>query len=195
MAQMPPPAPVAAAFEATPEPPAESAPIDAHDALDRLDTAFAAPADGDAASSAQARLGADLAADLREIDGGPAAEQSLSRDEFGDWDLTLRSAPEALEPLPPPIALAPRPRPAPGPDATPLADAFTTLLAAEEGRPHGPLPAVFQAGPGTAAPESHDMDALVERIIARLGPDVRSVVLDLAERLVRAEIDRLKALR
>ena len=40
-----------------------------------------------------------------------------------------------------------------------------------------------------------DMELIVDRVLARLGSGVRGAVIDLAERLVKAEIDRLKALR
>jgi CheY-like chemotaxis protein len=98
--------------------------------------------------------------------------------------------PVYVEPLPPPVSLPHRAEPAP----PPLADAFSSLLAAEEGRPF--LQAGFGSGPQPGGPLSADqMDQIVDRLIDRLGPDVRIAVIDLAERLVKAEIDRLKALR
>ena len=132
----------------------------------------------------------------------------------------LLPPPVALPPIravsPPPAAPAPiaAPAPAPAPPPAlasvsvnvppqpaaavsapaPLADAFSSLLAAEEGRSHAPLPAVFGAQPGGPL-TNQQMDAIVDRLIDRLGPDVRVAVIDLAERLVKAEIDRLKALR
>jgi len=82
------------------------------------------------------------------------------------------------------------------PPLPPLADAFSTLLAAEEGRPHAPLrTAVVDALPATAQLTDADMDLIVDKVISRLGSGVRGAVIDLAERLVKAEIDRLKALR
>jgi DNA-binding response OmpR family regulator len=131
-----------------------------------------------------------------------------------------------VAPMPPPIALAPKPAPAPMPPAappqmqppvyaaapahaapaaappaaaaatTPLADAFSSLLAAEEGRPHAPIRgAIAGAMAGSAPLTDADMDLIVDRVIARLGGGVRGAVIDLAERLVKAEIDRLKAIR
>lgn len=127
--------------------------------------------------------------------------------------------------LPPPVALEPKapvraefapppdaPRAAPlsaAPAGAPLlADAFSSLLAAEEGRPHKPVPltafvqmpvhAVPAAmPPGHAAADLSDeaIDKIVDKVVARLGAGVRGTVLDLAERLVRSEIDRLKAMR
>jgi hypothetical protein len=80
----------------------------------------------------------------------------------------------------------------------PLADAFSNLLAAEEGRPHQPLRGAVAGALnnlGTAQLTDADMDLIVDRVIARLGSGVRGAVIDLAERLVKAEIDRLKAIR
>lgn len=118
--------------------------------------------------------------------------------------------PPPLEPLPPPVALEPRAvapdvkvpsvvrsqapaaRSAP-PPAPPLAEAFSSLLAAEEGR-------AWTAPPPPPAPVTADLseeaiDKIVDKVVARLGAGVRGTVVDLAERLVRDEIDRLKSLR
>lgn len=101
----------------------------------------------------------------------------------------------APAPAPAPISVSVPPQPAAAVSApAPLADAFSSLLAAEEGRPQAPLPAGFGAQPGGPL-TPQQMDAIVDRLIDRLGPDVRVAVIDLAERLVKAEIDRLKALR
>lgn len=90
---------------------------------------------------------------------------------------------------------APSAAPAPGaPSPTPLAEAFSSLLAAEEGRPHAPLTGAITAASSSALTEAQ-MDLIVDRVLARLGSGVRGAVIDLAERLVKAEIDRLKALR
>jgi CheY-like chemotaxis protein len=142
-----------------------------------------------------------------ELDATSAREPEAAADVFA------APAPEpVLPPLPPPVALAPKaapvpppapPRPAPAPafvapvaPPPPLADAFSSLLAAEEGRPHAPLRmAVADALPVTAQLTDADMDLIVDKVISRLGSGVRGAVIDLAERLVKAEIDRLKALR
>ena len=125
-------------------------------------------------------------------------------------------APVRAESAPPPAAPPPAAPPAAAPlSAAPagaplLADAFSSLLAAEEGRPHTPVPltafvqmpvhAVHAAtSPGPAAPAAdlsdEAIDKIVDKVVARLGAGVRGTVLDLAERLVRSEIDRLKAMR
>ncbi|HUF25212.1 MAG TPA: response regulator [Vicinamibacterales bacterium] len=144
-----------------------------------------------------------------ELDAMSAREPEAAADVFS------APAPEpVVPPLPPPVALAPKTAPVPPPSAplrpapvpallapvvtpvAPLADAFSNLLAAEEGRPHAPLRmAVADALPVTAQLTDADMDLIVDKVISRLGSGVRGAVIDLAERLVKAEIDRLKALR
>ena len=122
--------------------------------------------------------------------------------------------PVALEPKSaPPVAAAPPP-PAPRipprpparasmvPAPPPLADAFSSLLAAEEGRPYQAPPrdeslhaAIAASLPAGTQMSEEAMDKIVDRVLVRLGANVRGTVIDLAERLVRAEIDRLKTLR
>ncbi|MEX2270224.1 MAG: response regulator [Vicinamibacterales bacterium] len=173
---------------AEPPPPVEpAAPAPAEPAfdpaLDQLDASFASAATDTTYAPA-------------------AASPGFERQEFGEWDLPLRPSSEggapSIPPLPPPITLAPKAAPdrPPAQHDAPLAEAFSNLLAREEGRPHGPMPAIVVQAPSEgSALSGQDMDVIVDRLIARLGPDVRGVVLDLAERLVRAEIERLKALR
>ena len=71
-----------------------------------------------------------------------------------------------------------------------LAEAFAALLSAEQSRPINP-PA-FHA---PAAPDLSDaaLEAIVQRVIGRMGEQaVRETVVDVAERLVREEIARIK---
>ena len=114
--------------------------------------------------------------------------------------VTLEARPvAAVTPAPPPAVAAPPvfARPAAPP---PLADAFSSLLAAEEGRPHhapvfpayAPVPSAMAA---PAALSDDEIERIAERVIVKLGANVRGTVIDLAASLVRAEIDRLKALR
>ena len=74
-----------------------------------------------------------------------------------------------------------------------LADAFAALLAAEQGHA---VPTLHTA-PLTASPlavSDELIDEIARRVIARMGDDaMRRAVLDAAERLVRDEIDRIKA--
>ena len=77
------------------------------------------------------------------------------------------------------------PAPPPPPKVT-LANAFTALLAAEQSsQPAG--------APATALSEASIEDA-VRRVLVRMTDDlVRRIVLDTAERLIREEIDKIKA--
>jgi hypothetical protein len=66
--------------------------------------------------------------------------------------------------------------------------AFAALLAAEQGEPvEATLP------PPEPSLTEDQVDQIVTRVIARLGDDrMRTLVLDVAERLVREEIERIK---
>jgi CheY-like chemotaxis protein len=69
-----------------------------------------------------------------------------------------------------------------------LAEAFATLLAAEHGQAAGPI-ALRQ----TTAPTPAVVDDIVRRVLDRLHEeDMRRAILDVAERVVRQEIDRIK---
>jgi hypothetical protein len=88
------------------------------------------------------------------------------------------------------------------PDRNIVADAFSALLAVEQGEP-GATPVRLPSGPAAAASDAPVItDALVDelarRVMARLAPDVvRQVVADVvsevAERLVREEIQRVRS--
>jgi CheY-like chemotaxis protein len=76
----------------------------------------------------------------------------------------------------------------PQPSPLSLAEAFATLLAAEHGQAAGPI-ALRQ----TTAPAPEVVDDIVRRVLDRLHEeDMRRAVLDVAERVVREEIDRIK---
>jgi hypothetical protein len=67
-----------------------------------------------------------------------------------------------------------------------LANAFTALLAAEQSMPP-------PAAPVAAMTEASIEDA-VRRVLVRMTDDlVRRIVVDTAERLIREEIERIKA--
>ena len=68
-----------------------------------------------------------------------------------------------------------------------LAEAFAALLSAEQSQPVAPSAIA-------AAPVSDDMvEEIVRRVIARMGDQaVRDTVVDVAERLVRQEIERIR---
>jgi len=78
-----------------------------------------------------------------------------------------------------------------------IADAFSALLAVEQGEP-GALPVRIAAiGGGPAAVTDELIEELTRRVIERLGPDaardlVGDVVSRIAERLVREEIKRIR---
>ena len=97
------------------------------------------------------------------------------------------AAPAPAPEPPPAFAAAPAALPRSGPQV-PLAEAFAALLAAEQGRP------VASASPRpAAAPGPEVVDDIVRRVLDRLQEhDVRQTVVDVAERLVREEIDRIK---
>jgi CheY-like chemotaxis protein len=76
---------------------------------------------------------------------------------------------------------------APTPGGVSLADAFAALLSAEQGR--AIEPSAFR--PGSVPDDA--IEEIVRRVIDRLGDEtVRKTVLDVAERLVREEIARIK---
>jgi CheY-like chemotaxis protein len=92
--------------------------------------------------------------------------------------------------------VAPAPAPAPTPAAaTPvsvtvpsLAEAFAALLSAEQGR----RVAMSTVGPSTVSEDT--MEEIVRQVVARMTDQVvRDTVIDVAERLVRQEIERIKA--
>jgi len=90
-----------------------------------------------------------------------------------------------LAPLAPVPAAAPSPAPAPPPKVT-LANAFTALLAAEQ--------SAQPAGSPVSAVSEASIEDAVRRVLVRMTDElVRRIVLDTAERLIREEIERIKA--
>jgi len=88
--------------------------------------------------------------------------------------------------IPPPIAAPPPPAPAPAtPPKVSLASAFSALLAAEQSnQPPAPTTPVV--------PDAVVEDA-VRRVLARMtDEEVRRIVLETAERLIREEIEKIK---
>lgn len=91
------------------------------------------------------------------------------------------SAYEATVSIPPPAS---QPMP-----TVSLASAFAALLAAEQNHPGGANPL---AAPGMGMTEAAIED-IVRRVLSRVTDEmVRQVVLDAAERMVKAEIDKIK---
>jgi CheY-like chemotaxis protein len=146
------------------------------DYFDRLDAAFTDEHARPPAAAAQ----------------GPAEQpaRDLGAD-FGSWDIGSH---EPARNEPDTVREVSRPAPAPGPAAPPstpvaepppLADAFAALLAAEQ--------RVAPAAPAAPAITEEVVEDIVRRVIARMTDDaVRATVLDVAERLVREEIERIK---
>jgi CheY-like chemotaxis protein len=139
------------------------------DYFDRLDAAFSEGGQQPAAGQAPAQ---------------PRAHEPHA--DFGTWDIGLR------EPVRPAAEAAREPRPAAAEPATPhvpepppLADAFAALLAAEQ--------RIAPAAPAAPAVGEEVIEDIVRRVVARMTDDaVRATVLDVAERLVREEIERIK---
>jgi CheY-like chemotaxis protein len=106
-------------------------------------------------------------------------------------------APQA--PAPPPVAakepVASLPPPAPVVGLATLADAFSALLAVEQGEAGAaPVRLVTSRGPDVT---DELIDQITRRVVERLAPDVvkdvvSQVVSEVAERLVRDEISRLR---
>ena len=99
----------------------------------------------------------------------------------------------------PAVVSAPAPAPPPpAPLPTSLVDAFTALLEAEQKL--GLVPSAAAApsttrtnGAAQVTPLSDEMlDAVTERVLQRLSADSRPAILDVAEKLVREEIERIK---
>jgi CheY-like chemotaxis protein len=188
----PPPAPVrsaeafAAALDASLEPPPATKksndPLEAY--FDRLDVAFANMNTPGGRNRTPAPP-EDVSAAISELHEPPPPAPSHD---------PVRSRDPELFPSPGEIRqsdTAPAPQPAPAPPVQPdLANAFSALLAAEQGQPAPE--AAFAFGPAPRLGED-DIEQIVQRVIARLTDDtVRRTVLDTAERLVREEIERIK---
>jgi CheY-like chemotaxis protein len=112
-------------------------------------------------------------------------------------DVAVAAAPApAFAPTPavpaPAVSTAPPPsavRLAEAPSRVSLAEAFSTLLAVEHGQPAG----AALVRPVTPAASPDVVEDIVRRVLDRLqDQDVRQTVVEVAERLVREEIDRIK---
>jgi CheY-like chemotaxis protein len=100
----------------------------------------------------------------------------------------------------PPLAAAPQPVAPPVPAARPalqvpsLVDAFTALLSAEQKA--GLTPSAAVVPPSVAAPPITDevIETIAEKVLSRLSDQSRPAIHDVAERLVREEIERIKSI-
>jgi CheY-like chemotaxis protein len=132
----------------------------------------------------------------RTPDRATPAPQAAASEDLGEYFDRLDAAFASLS-----AAGGPPPAPAPPEEPValpPLADAFATLLAAEQREHPG---ADARVWPGTVPPPpavtDDDIERIVSRVLARLSDQVvrqtvADVVSTIAERLVREEIDRIK---
>jgi CheY-like chemotaxis protein len=96
-------------------------------------------------------------------------------------------APALARPEPPATSAVSTAAVSPAPAMPSLAEAFAALLSAEQSRSISPSTI------GASAVSDDTVDDIVRRVIARLGDQaVRDTVVDVAERLVREEIARIK---
>jgi hypothetical protein len=72
-----------------------------------------------------------------------------------------------------------------------LVDAFAALLSAEERAGIAPS-AAPRLSSAAAATDDRVIEEVTQRVLARLSDQARPSILDVAERLVRDEIDRIK---
>ncbi|HEY2434049.1 MAG TPA: response regulator [Vicinamibacterales bacterium] len=111
----------------------------------------------------------------------------------------LHLVPSAAAPAPAPMPAPPVAAAGPAPIQIPsLAEAFTALLSAEQSLGLSPsiatippLPSVEQGAPAVT---EQMVDDITARVLARLGTESRPAILDVAERLVREEIERIKSI-
>jgi CheY-like chemotaxis protein len=167
------------------------------DYFDQLDTAFAniaapsAPATQSAATSPTFATFAPAPA--APLDDAVAIEESPALDLPLSYGSPAPAEPEAAAPVevsPPPPAAPPVARELPS-----VAEAFAVILAAEQHeesatRPVWPSSPAAAQGPSTEIGEAV-VEQIVERVLSRLAVGDR--VSEVAERLVREEIERIKA--
>ena len=210
------PATPAAEFEprAAAPPPVPPGPNDSLEAyFDHLDAAFASSSPDKPAPPGPARpTNEPIPLSRRPMPGpisaGETASVPRANDPFADWDPDLRGDPARPAPLEPPAAFAARPpaplsgfaAPAPAPPpvaAAPLqipslVDAFAALLSAEQRTSLTPSAATAPATGGGPVLTEELIESVAARVLARLGDQSRPAILDVAERLVREEIERIK---
>ncbi len=177
-------------------PPAQSGSLE--DYFDRLDAAFASLEGGAPA--------ADSAPNQVQPPPAPAPAPAFSpADDLAGWDPDLTgdppkpgtielppvdrtpvqaSVPQAAPRVAPPQPAAQHAQPAAAPAPLPsLAEAFAALLSAEQSR---------QISPSTIGAGAQIGDDVIEEVVRRVIARMGDTVVDVAERLVREEIDRIK---
>lgn len=191
-------------------------PLEAY--FDQLDAAFASAGTGPAAAAPPVdRPEAAPRKDAIPMTRRPQtpAPAAAPADDLGGWDPDLagdsarpapvdvisfppRTTPEPAPPTPAerpaaavPVAPSAPAAPAPAVLTPPsLVDAFAALLSAEARTSLAPSAAA--APPQAAAIDDATIEHVTERVLARLSDQARPSILDVAERLVREEIDRIK---
>ncbi len=110
-----------------------------------------------------------------------------------------QARPAAAPPPPPPVLVSvSHSAPRPGPALPPLADAFAALLAAEQSAPAAETAPAWPAGAALPAVVTDELieqvtRRVLERLTDRVVRDTASeMILAVAERLVREEIERIK---
>jgi len=129
-----------------------------------------------------------------DLDAAPLADTPAEPTEPAQGAPPVSTPPRQVTSAPPPAAGPPPTRAAP----PSLADAFASLLAAEQGdadRARTLYP--WAAAPTPAGADEELIERVTEQVLARLSDTVSTelvtqVVASVAERLVRAELDRLK---
>ena len=151
-------------------------------------------------------LGDALAGWDPDISGDPSRESPVFQPPPIELNWATPPAPPATPAFTPPPAVPPEPTPAASPQPTfqrepavqsppagpvappSLAEAFAALLAAEQGRPFSPAAAAQQPV------DDRTIEVITLRVLDRMSDRVvKDTVVDLAERLVREEIDRIKS--
>ena len=119
----------------------------------------------------------------------PTPREPVAAPPATDVSIPVVAAPAKIEP-PPSAATMPSPAAASVPIAAipSLAEAFASLLSAERGRP------IAASTVGAQPPISDEkIEEVVRRVVASMADrTIRDTVVDVAERLVREEIDRIK---
>jgi CheY-like chemotaxis protein len=188
------PAPERGVPVGSPQPAALSGSLE--DYFDRLDAAFASLDTGAPPAGIEAAPQADAPPAARSA----AGAAFLSADDLAGWDPDLSGDPEPPAAVAQPAAAAGSPQPvtaaAPPPRATAqpaavavpsLAEAFAALLTAEQAQPVAPS----RVRPGMLSDDV--VEDLVRRVTDRINDRaVRDTVVEVAERLVREEIRRIK---
>jgi CheY-like chemotaxis protein len=167
------------------------------DYFDRLDAALANLGAGQPPPPEPELVVVSHRADAESIVQPPPPEPRRS-EPVSAWNPQLDAAAVPAKPpapQPPAAVVRPADKPSaeldaqlpPGP-IPPLHAAFAALLAAEQGEP-----VEAQLPPPQPSLTEDQIDQIATRVIARMGDDrMRALVLDVAERLVREEIDRIK---